>query len=198
MRRSYVIGIDEVGRGPLAGPVVVCAVMIDSKLRIRNCGLGKLKDSKQLTAGQRERWAKYLRRRPDVKFALARISPARIDRLNISRAANLAAWRAYERLVGRLPSVRYRTKLDGGLFLKNREMSRFLEARTIVKGDEKVPAIAAASIIAKVARDQYMVKLARQYPGYGFEVHKGYGTLAHRRAIKRLGPSPVHRRTFLV
>lgn len=198
-RLPYIIGIDEVGRGPLAGPVVVCAVMIDAKLRIANYELGRLRDSKQLTEKQREAWAKHLCSHPGVQFALARVSPKRIDEQNISRAANLAAWRAYRRLTAKVqdPNAKFQTKLDGGLFLKNKEHSVALGAQTIVRGDEKVPTISAASIIAKVARDRYMAMLAKRYPGYGLEIHKGYGTLQHRRAIRKLGPSPIHRLTFL-
>lgn len=193
-----VIGIDEVGRGPLAGPVVVCAVAFDSRLRITDYELGRLRDSKKLTAKQREAWFEYLTKHPRVRFATARVYPRQIEKLNISRAANLAARRAYARLIADRQALgAMRTYLDGGLYIKDKAYSIALGAKTMVKGDEKIPAVAAASIIAKVVRDRYMRKLAKRHPRYGFDIHKGYGTSVHLAAIRRFGPSPAHRRTFL-
>ena len=117
--------------------------------------------------------------------------------MNISRAANVAAFKAYKKLIA-CSSVRIaRTQifLDGGLFLGNGEQPK--NAKTIIKADEKIPAVAIASIIAKVARDRFMVRLEKKYPTYGFEVHKGYGTKAHYKALRKYGSCDAHRRTFL-
>jgi ribonuclease HII len=198
----WIVGIDEVGRGALAGPVTVAAVAlaVDRHGRILAPSFRTLKDSKKLTAAQRERLAKGLRRHPRVRFSVARVYPRGIERMNISAAANRAARKAFERLRAgsRFPkgTVIY---LDGGLFLgdKTTQKRNFRTAKTVIKGDERFPAVAAASIIAKVARDRFMAQLATKFPAYGFELHKGYGTAAHRRAIEAVGPCAMHRLTFL-
>lgn len=187
----WVVGIDEVGRGALAGPVVVAAAAMPRGFAPRNRTLGALKDSKQLLAKKREAWCEYFDQHPRVEFALARVYPRQIEKRNISKAANLAAKRAFERLGRRVAAV----FLDGGLFLGNGEQPK--SAKTIIKGDEKISVIKVASIVAKVHRDALMVHLAKKYPEYKFDVHKGYGTAAHRRAIGELGPCPAHRLTFI-
>jgi len=193
--------------------------------------IGKIKDSKRLTAAQRSSWFSYLCNSPDVQFAIGRAYPATIDKINITRAANLAAYRAFSRLmrcrraaVGatkmtnetirmkhgmkqtitkkRHPAInkksnKYKIFLDGGLYLRDKASSNELGAKTIIKGDEKIRAVALASIVAKVHRDRHMVRLSQKYPGYGFERHKGYGTRLHYRKIRAMGPSPAHRLTFL-
>jgi ribonuclease HII len=194
---KHVIGIDEVGRGSLAGPVAVAAVCVPRGLRLINFKLGKLRDSKKLTPKRREKWFEYFKNNPDINYALARVYPRQIEKRNITKAANLAALRAFGRLVsliGRKASG-CRVFLDGGLYLGSGEQPKF--AKTVVRGDEKVKVIAAASIVAKVSRDRAMVRLSKKYPQYGFEIHKGYGTKKHRQAIKKYGPSEVHRLTFL-
>lgn len=191
------VGIDEVGRGALAGPVVVAAVSMPHGSRVMGHGLGKLRDSKKLSAKQRGAWFEYFENHLKIEYALARVYPRQIEKRNISRAANLAAQRAFGRLLARDHGSRVKGQvyLDGGLFLGNGEQPK--NARTMVRGDEKIKAIVAASIIAKVSRDRGMVRLAKEYPQYGFEVHKGYGTRRHMREIKRHGPSEAHRLTFL-
>ncbi len=221
------MGIDEVGRGSLAGPVVVAAVAVPKELRIRNYELGKLRDSKKLSAKQRELWFEYFKKHPQITYSLAKVYPRVIERKNISKAANLAALRAFRRLVSSFPEAEPRRKasfqrgrqvrygagkfqdprfkifLDGGLYLGNNITTsqvvnnRTCDVKTLIKGDEKITAIKAASILAKVSRDRFMKRLAKKYPRYGFEVHKGYGTKRHMRAIKKYGPSPAHRLTFL-
>ena len=206
----YSVGIDEVGRGSLAGPVVVAAVCIPSRIKLklpsrifanavssRTIRENTLRDSKRLSAQQRERWSAYCRSHPSIAYAVARVYPRGIEKMNISVAANLAALRAFIRLAKslKLKAKSYCVYLDGGLYLGNTRSG--YRAHTVVKGDEKIPAIAAASIIAKVHRDRYMRRLAKQYPQYGFEMHKGYGTKVHFAAIRRHGPSEVHRATFL-
>ncbi|MBI2033966.1 MAG: ribonuclease HII [Candidatus Liptonbacteria bacterium] len=196
--KKCIVGIDEVGRGSLAGPVVVAAVVApaNSKWLIAN-GPCELRDSKRLTPKKREQWFKYIKGRPEVSFALARVYPRRIEKLNISKAANLAAFRAYDRLIanGNAQRARNRVFLDGGLYLGNG--SKRLLGRTVTNGDEKIKAVMIASIIAKVHRDRLMTRLGKIYPKYGFEIHKGYGTRAHLKSLKKHGLSKVHRLTFL-
>lgn len=214
--RKYIIGIDEVGRGALAGPVVVAATLIGSrKIPGMHRALGKLKDSKKLSPRRRAAWFAYFKSRPAIQFAVARVYPRRIEKMNISRAANLAAFRAYKKIIGKYRSRITNTRifLDGGLFLGNSgknpstgsttlttgrcARSGRMIVKTIIRGDEKIPAVAIASIIAKVHRDRFMCRLAKKYPAYGFETHKGYGTKAHYKALKKHGPCDVHRSTFL-
>lgn len=204
MRQKLIIGIDEVGRGSLAGPVVVCAVALSQgTMRVaRRTSLGALRDSKQLSKKQRDAWFLHLTKHPRIVYAVARVYPRGIDRLNISRAANLAAHRAYTRLMRRFERSnnsnpeRIRVVLDGGLFLKSKERSMAMGAKTVIKGDEKIPAVAIASIIAKVTRDRYMEHLAVKYPHYGFDIHMGYGTALHRARLAKHGCSDVHRYSF--
>ncbi|MBI3588969.1 MAG: ribonuclease HII [Candidatus Liptonbacteria bacterium] len=197
MKNSYIIGIDEVGRGSLAGPVVVTAVIIPKKTRIMNYELGIMKDSKKLSPLQREKWFKFFQNHSQIKYALAKVHPRRIEKINISRAANLAALRAYTRLISNLDlrSSNISAFLDGGLYLGNGKNR--LPAKTVIRGDQKISAIKIASIIAKVSRDRLMTRLAKKYPAYSFEIHKGYGTRAHYAALKKFGPSEIHRSTFL-
>ncbi len=184
---KFLIGIDEVGRGPLAGPVVVAGV----KLKVKNEKLKiffGIKDSKKLSVKQRRGWFVKITSHPKIDWAVARVWPKTIDRINIARAANLGARRVYAKLAGdKLPFA----LLDGSLHL-----SRVTPHKTIIKGDEKVPAISAASIIAKVKRDRIMLRLHKKYPQYGFNVHKGYGTMFHRKMIKKFGRSAIHRNSF--
>ncbi len=202
---KYVIGIDEVGRGALAGPVVVAAVAIPNRLSMRRGGgRAPLKDSKKLSARQRELWFDYFMRFPELRYAVAKVYPRTIEKINISGAANRAALRAFKKLILLFTfNIQHAiTYLDGGLYLGNSKMlnvkwKKRLRVRTIVRADEKITAVKIASIIAKVTRDRLMVRLAKSYPAYGFEVHKGYGTKYHRRALKKLGPCEIHRTTFL-
>ncbi len=196
--KRFVIGIDEVGRGALAGPVTVAAVALPRDLRLKNYDLGRLRDSKRLSAKQREAWFAYFKNHPKIAYTLARVYPRAIERLNISQAANRAAFIAYEKLVhgSWFMDKRCKVFLDGGLFLGSREKQPS-HAKTVVKGDEKIKVVAVASIIAKVSRDRTMTRLSRQYLPYGFELHKGYGTKKHMAAIKKHGPSDMHRLTFL-
>lgn len=205
-RGGWVIGIDEVGRGALAGPVLVVAALVPARRdawlpRAAARALGPLKDSKKLAPAVREAWCAYFEGSGAVHFAAARVYPRGIEQLNVSGAANRAAGRAIAALAARygIDLSRTRIFLDGGLFIGSRAAQKrdFPHAVTAAKADEKVPAVAAASVIAKVARDRFMAKLARRYPAYGFEAHKGYGTAAHRAAIAHVGPCEIHRLTFL-
>ncbi len=194
--RKYIIGIDEVGRGALAGPVVVAAACFPMGLRISNRKLGVLKDSKKLSPKLRELWVEYFKTIPEISYKTTRVYPRAIEKINISQAANRAASLTSARLTDFLG---LKTKnvvifLDGGLFIRN---DRGFNTKTIIKADEKITAVKVASIIAKVQRDKYMKKLSKKHPRYGFEIHKGYGTKRHISAIKRYGPSNAHRLTFI-
>lgn len=190
---GYIIGIDEAGRGPLAGHVVVAGIKISVKRKTKSEKLlWGIKDSKKLTPQKREEWFFILTKHPKIEWAVARVSPKVIDRINISKAANLAARRVYKKLSSGgkriIPAL-----LDGGLHL-----SKNAPFKTIIKGDEKIPVIGAASIIAKVTRDRLMLRLHKKHPQYGFNIHKGYPTRKHKEMIRKFGLSPVHRRTFKI
>lgn len=205
LSRAFIVGIDEVGRGSLAGPVAVAAVAVRRGFPLTTPHPRlKLKDSKKLTPLGRERWYREVRRlvaaHPgEVRYAVSRVGPSRVDRLNVARAANLAASRALKRLITshRLPITTSSVFLDGGLFLAHPPRPAPHRLKTVIRGDEKIPVIKLASIVAKVCRDRYMVKLHSRYPRYDFHVHKGYGTRRHFRALKKYGLSEVHRLTFL-
>jgi ribonuclease HII len=190
MEPKYIIGIDEAGRGPLAGPVAVAAVCVP----IANKPRGKQKDSKQLTAKQREELfleLKQQQRENKLKFAVALVGHKYIDERGIAAAIRLGIKRCLERL-GCEPGECL-VLLDGSL----RASAIYINQKTIIGGDASEPIIALASIVAKVHRDRRMIRLSQKYPNYGFAVHKGYGTLAHYQALKQHGLSPIHRRSFL-
>lgn len=174
-------GVDEVGRGPLAGPVVAGAVVLDARRPVSG-----LKDSKRLTASARLRLAAEIKDKA-LAWALGRAEVAEIDRLNILRASHLAMQRAVAAL-GLEPEL---ILVDGNL------LPAFASpAMAVVKGDNRVPEISAGAIIAKVDRDLEMQALGERFPGYGFARHKGYPTAEHLRALARLGPCPLHRWSF--
>ena len=174
-------GVDEVGRGPLAGDVVAAAVILDPKNPIEG-----LDDSKKLSEKKREKLFPLIQQRA-ISWCVARASVAEIDEINILQASLLAMKRAVEGLQVQPEHV----LVDG-----NRLPQWHYSAEAVVKGDSRVQAIAAASILAKVVRDREMVAFDQQYPGYGFAGHKGYPTKAHIAALGVLGISPIHRRSF--
>ena len=180
-RTAFCAGVDEAGRGPLAGPVLAAAVILDPAQPIVG-----LADSKQLSAGRREALAEQVRVRA-ISWSLGRADVDEIDRLNILQASLLAMARAVAALAVRPTLV----LVDG-----NRAPVLACEVRTIVRGDASVAEISAASILAKVARDKEMEELDGRFPGYGFAVHKGYPTPQHLLALRTLGVSAVHRRSF--
>lgn len=178
---TIVAGVDEAGRGPLAGPVVAAAVVLSAAYPIDG-----LADSKTLSALRREALAVQIRAHA-AAWALGMASVEEIDRLNILQATLLAMQRAVQGLAVTPDLV----LVDG-----NRAPRLSCPVRTVVRGDALIKSISAASILAKVARDAILLNLDGEYPGYGFAAHKGYPTNAHRRALEALGPSPVHRRSF--
>ncbi|MCL5004689.1 MAG: ribonuclease HII [Patescibacteria group bacterium] len=207
LSQKYIIGIDEVGRGCLAGPVTVAATLLNIRppQGLRSCGGRKLtlRDSKKLSAKQREAWFDFIKQQK-ISFAVASVSPKIIDKINISQAANLAAKNAVRRLIknSKLRIQNCKFYLDGGLYLPKSIIlnSKFciLNSTTVVKGDEKIPAISFASIVAKVHRDKLMKRLHKKYPRYGFIRNVGYGTKEHIKAIRKFGSSPIHRKSFKI
>ena len=189
MRRT-IIGIDEVGRGALAGPVVLCAVALKGRMRWPHPRLGRIRDSKKLTAKRREEWFNFLSSHPRLDWLVTRVGHRVIDRINISRAADRGSRRLVKRLAGNSQEAFF--WLDGGL-----KLPAEVPHRAVIRGDEKIPLIAAASIIAKVSRDRMMRRFAKKFPGYHFDAHKGYGTKRHNQALADRGPTEIHRRTFL-
>ncbi|MBU3965415.1 ribonuclease HII [Patescibacteria group bacterium] len=219
---SRICGIDEVGRGPLAGPVVACALTINNSKNFAAEKFKKLKDSKKLSAKQREKWHKILTENEDVKFGIGIVSEKIIDKINILEATKLAMLKALENLARRPASPKLhqgeladksaltranrgesasamlqRDKpdfllIDGNFILEQIDLNQ----KAVPRGDEKIISIAAASIIAKVTRDKMMLKYHKKYPDYFFDKHKGYGTKLHFKMIEKHGPCPIHRRSF--
>jgi ribonuclease HII len=183
-RLLFTCGVDEAGRGPWAGPVTAAAVVLDP-----NAPIVGLTDSKALSEARRDQLALQIRERA-LAWCVAHVNVAEIDSLNIREATFLAMSRAVEGVTGqcKLSMV----LIDGNALPKGLPCA----ARAIIKGDLTEPAISAASILAKTERDALMQDLDARYPGYGFARHKGYGTAAHSEALARLGPSPVHRKSF--
>ena len=193
--RGYqeIAGVDEVGRGPLAGPVVAAAVIFP-----RGYAHPEIKDSKLLTAKQRDTMADVIRVEAR-SWGLGVVNVAEIDRLNILQASLLAMVKALAALRVKVDCV----LIDGNqtiplnLFRTGKfNAGRFLYQRSIIKGDQRCLSISAASILAKVARDRIMARLDRKYPEYGFAAHKGYSCATHFDALRRYGPSAVHRKSF--
>lgn len=218
---KYIIGIDEVGRGPIAGPVAVCAFMLkhNYELPITNyeLKLPKLKDSKKLSKKQRELWFNFLKEQKEkgnCDYAVSFVSSENIDKFGIAKCIQKALDTSLKKITsqeiffersrdvgggsGARPSqkvfpVSFKIFLDGGLHAP----AEYINQETIIKGDELHPVISMASIIAKVSRDKIMTDYAKEYPEYGFEQHVGYGTKAHYEAIKKHGQTPIHRKTFI-
>ena len=179
---NVICGVDEAGRGPLAGPVCAAAVILPKHLQLPG-----LTDSKKLSDKKRRELFPLIREQA-LAWGVGFASEAEVDEINILQATFLAMKRAMAQL-SLSPEL---ALIDG-----NRETDFGLPVHTVVKGDSLSANIAAASILAKVSRDDYMLDMARQYPQYGFEIHKGYGTRAHYDALREFGPCPIHRRTFL-
>lgn len=189
---KYVLGVDEAGRGPLAGPVAVGVVAVPEGFDVAKEFPG-VADSKKLSEKKRERIFEMLEKRAeqgDVRFTLEFESAAAIDREGIAPSIRRALARGVNALAPDAALVR--VQLDGAL----RAPSKYAQ-ETIVHGDTLVPLVSLASIAAKVSRDRLMVALAAEYPYYGFEKHKGYGTKAHYEMLKKHGPCAIHRRSFL-
>jgi ribonuclease HII len=181
-----VVGLDEAGRGPLAGPVVAGAVLISPKLKIKNWKL-KIRDSKQLSAKQREKIYDVITKHQSFEWGIGIVSERVIDKINILEATKLAMKKAVKDLDCDIDCL----LIDGNFKIKSD-----IPQKPIIKGDQKVVSISAASIIAKVTRDRIMCKYDKKYPQYGFIKHKGYGTKLHRQKTKAFGLCKIHRRSF--
>ena len=179
---EVICGVDEAGRGPLAGPVCAAAVILPKGLVIPG-----LNDSKKLTDRRRRELMPMIKEQA-LAYGIAFASHEEIDEINILQATFLAM----ERALAQLQIQPELALIDG-----NRQKDFGINVETVIKGDSRSANIAAASVLAKVTRDDYMEAMALECPGYGFEIHKGYGTKAHYEALRNLGPSPIHRMTFL-
>lgn len=189
----FVLGVDEVGMGCLAGPVVVCAVLFGRKFfKKTHKKLHWLRDSKLLLPHQREKFVSELLKEKGLKFQTARCLPKTIDKINIYQSARLAMRRAIKALNAKHYLLNAIVLVDGKTEIAGLKIPQM----AIVKGDRKVFAIACASLIAKVARDKMMKKYAKKFPNYGFERHKGYGTKLHQAQLATFGPCKLHRRSF--
>jgi len=216
--RGYkiVIGIDEVGRGPLAGPVIACAITVPEFL-ISNFKFLNIKDSKKLSAKQREEIYEIFKNNPDVEWGIGRVSEKVIDKINIFQATKLAMQRAVKNLEKNLDKKNENIKdrsvqkkcdrtnfvqgsfliIDGNFGIKVRKsQSGYVPYKSIIKADEKVFSVAAASIVAKVVRDRMMIRYHKKYPDYGFDRHKGYATKNHYAILNKCGPCKLHRISF--
>jgi ribonuclease HII len=208
---KYIVGIDEVGRGPIAGPVAVCAFLIKDKNFLVECTsptgtfniswaggkLPKLKDSKKLSKKQREVWFEYLKGAKAEGFcdySVSFVSSENIDKFGIVKCIQKALDKSLDEVVSNNQKFfSLHIYLDGGLHAS----SEYINQETIIRGDEIHPVISMSSIMAKVMRDRVMEKFAKEYPEYGFENHVGYGTKAHYDAIKKHGQTKIHRKTFI-
>lgn len=179
---GVICGVDEAGRGPLAGPVYAAAVILPHHAQIPG-----LNDSKKLTDKRRRELMPIIKEQA-IAYGIGVATEQEIDEINILQATFLAMERAIAQLNG---------KADFALIDGNREKDFGVPVMTVVKGDSRSANIAAASILAKVSRDDYMDEMAKEYPEYGFEIHKGYGTKAHYEALRTYGHCPLHRLTFL-
>lgn len=192
--KRVVVGIDEVGRGPLAGPVTVCACAVFDLEKILVDAPAPLRDSKQLTKLQRESWVAHIKKCKNnglCTFTVASVSATNIDNHGIVPCIKSALKKSLESLA--VDPAQVDVMLDGGLSAP----VEYISQQTIIRGDAQIPEIALASIIAKVHRDTYMYQMAEKYPEYGFDTHVGYGTKKHRQAITDHGTTPIHRVSFL-
>lgn len=181
-----IAGFDEAGRGPLAGPVIACAVVINSKFKNQKAFRG-IKDSKQLSSKKREEFYKAITKNFLVEWAIGMVSEKVIDKINIFEATKLAAEKAIQKL---------RKKPDFLILDGNFKINLDIPQKPIIKADEKIFSCAAASIIAKVTRDRLMEKYHKIFPKYRFDKHKGYGTAFHLKMLKKYGPCKIHRKSF--
>lgn len=179
---KLICGVDEAGRGPLAGPVCAAAVILPPNVEIPG-----LNDSKKLTDKKRRELYPVIKEQA-IAYGIAFADHREIDEINILQATYLAM----ERAITQLPVKPELALVDG-----NRAKDFGIPVETVVHGDSLSASIAAASVLAKVTRDDYMLRMAEEFPGYDFEIHKGYGTKAHYAALKEHGPCPIHRMTFL-
>jgi len=201
---KYIIGIDEVGRGSIAGPVTVAVLAMPKNFKILSPKPNlKLKDSKKLSPKQRELWFEYVKSNGNFFYTISHVQPSVIDRINISNAANLAALKAFKKLEKKMKNYdkffeikKSKITLDGSLYIGNKKDSMTI-AETKIRADESLKEVALASIVAKISRDRLIKKMDKKHKGYNLYFNKGYGTKSHFLALKNLGPSKIHRLTFI-
>ena len=194
MSFKYLVGIDEVGRGPFAGPVAIGAFAIPFAWQDFGKIFRGVCDSKKLTGEGREKWLSVIKKQKEkgtINYSVSFVGPKIIDSKGLSFAIRSALKSSLKKLA--LKPSQCLVLLDGGL----KAPEQYMFQKTIIKGDEKEKIIALASIVAKVARDKKMIRCAEKYPHYGFEKHKGYGTRLHRDAIRQFGSCEIHRHSFL-
>ncbi len=184
-----IVGLDEAGRGPLAGPVIAAAVIIRQISNLKST-ISQIKDSKKLTPKKREELYEILTKTRAIKWGTGKTSEKVIDKINIKNAAELAMFRAIQKLK-KSPDF----LLIDGKYLKNKKLKK-IKYKLIIKADEKVLSCAIASIIAKVTRDKIMRRYHKKYPRYGFDKHKGYPTKLHKKMLKKYSPCEIHRKSF--
>ncbi len=194
---KIIVGLDEVGRGPLCGPVTTAAVVINPKFKIENKNFKKIlkntKDSKKLSEKQRETIFNLIKKTPYIKFTLSSVGAKTIDKINIANATKKAMKTCLNKILPKYNLKNILILIDGNKIIdKNLKISQ----KAIVKGDDKIFSVALASVIAKVTRDRKMKKLSLQYPEYYFHQHKGYGTKLHKKLIKKYGPCKIHRQSY--
>ncbi len=187
---KVIVGLDEVGRGSLVGPVVACALSFQSERKNKLSNL-KIKDSKRLSHQKREEIFHILKENPSVEWGIGRVSEKVIDKINIFEATKLAMERAVKNLEKKIAEPIGSLLIDG-----NFGINLPLPQKSVIKGDERVFLIKLASIVAKVKRDGMMINYHKEYPEYHFDKHKGYGTKLHLEMLKKFGPSKIHRKTF--
>ena len=196
--QKFLVGIDEVGRGPLAGPVAVGVLIVREGFDFTTNDLKGVRDSKKILESKRKEIfvkIKKLQQQGELDFVVNFVSEKQIDKVGIAAAIKMALERGLNEIMKGMSGKRladYQIYLDGGL----KAPVEFVNQQTVIKGDDKIKVISAASIVAKVTRDRRMRVWAKKYPQYGFDKHKGYGTAEHRRAIKTHGLCPIHRRSF--
>ncbi|MDA1337649.1 MAG: ribonuclease HII [bacterium] len=196
MKKQVIAGIDEVGRGPLAGPVIAAAVVILQKhmvpklsLGAPKLSLGRLRDSKKLSAKKREEYYDIFLKSKDIQWGIGKVFEKTIDKVNIYQATKLAMVRAVRNLSKKVtPEFLY---IDGTM-----EINVPIAQKAVIRGDETIQLCAMASIVAKVTRDRLMANYHKKYPAYGFDRNKGYGTKLHLSMLKKHGPCKIHRKTF--
>ena len=185
-----IAGLDEAGRGPLAGPVTACAVFVSKRFKLPG-NLRKIKDSKKLTPKRREEFCNILKKHPRIKWGIGNVSEKIIDKINILEATKLAMNKAIKNL-----EKKSKRKINFLILDGNFKINSKLPQKSIIKADNKVFSVISASVIAKVTRDKLMRELDEKYPKYKFSVHKGYPTELHKKLLKKYGPCKIHRKTF--
>ncbi len=190
---EYVVGLDEVGRGPLAGPVVAGAVLIKANVEILIDGIN---DSKKVSEKNRNKLYELITNNKDIEWGIGIVSEKVIDKINILEATKLAMCEAVAQIEKKINNKVDYLLIDGNFTLRQAQGEQYILQKAIVKGDQKVMSIAAASIIAKVTRDRIMEEMHKKYPHYGFDKHKGYGTEAHMKVLRKIGNCPIHRESF--